>query len=378
MEHLHPLHFIAPLRRGKYFHLFSILKTLIFGCLVGCVFFLTWVMYYGWPAYIGRVFVSHMVMATCISLSIHGLISAAVSAFPRFWERATHRTQMIAHAALSLMGVTLGYPVGMILSRVIVNGLHSTWHDLSIESLRSIAIAALMACVIIAISNYVNLRDLRSRERLAREQEQRATSERHAMEAELRMLQAQIEPHFLYNTLGGVVSLIEIDPTRARIMLERFIDYLRASLNASRHEHATLADELKTIRALLDILALRMGARLRYRIEVADELLSHPCPPMLIQPLVENAIKHGLEPKIEGGEVCICARQTPGQLIIEISDTGMGLDAAPTSGTRVGLSNLRQRLHVLFGKQASLQLIPNAGPGVTAKIVMPFEETLSP
>jgi len=142
----------------------------------------------------------------------------------------------------------------------------------------------------------------------ARQNEQIAAAGRLLAEARLRALQAQIEPHFLYNTLANVVSLIEVQPAQARHMLERFIDYLRASLAASRQERATLGAEADMIAAYLDVLGVRMGERLRYRIEVPAALRASSIAPMLLQPLVENAIAHGLEPKVEGGEVLLRAR----------------------------------------------------------------------
>jgi signal transduction histidine kinase len=178
-----------------------------------------------------------------------------------------------------------------------------------------------------------------------------ASSARMLAEARLRALQAQIEPHFLYNTLANVVSLIGPQPAQAQHMLERFIDYLRASLAASRSEDATLASEAGLIAAYLDVLAVRMGERLRYRIEVPDELRQFRIAPMLLQPVVENAIAHGLEPKVEGGEIVVSARVEGDQVCVRISDTGVGLnESAPRKpGGGVGLSNLRERLRSLYG-----------------------------
>jgi sensor histidine kinase YesM len=192
-------------------------------------------------------------------------------------------------------------------------------------------------------------------------------------EARLRALQAQIEPHFLYNTLANVVSLIDSQPARARRMLERFIDYLRASLSASRAEHATLQGELDLAAAYLDVLGVRMEERLRWRFDRDPAASGLPLPPMLLQPLVENAIMHGIEPKLEGGEIVVRARVDDGMLCIEVADSGLGLrTAAPRPGGGVGLANLRERLRQLYGASAQLQLIENPAGGVTSRLLLPL------
>jgi sensor histidine kinase YesM len=207
----------------------------------------------------------------------------------------------------------------------------------------------------------------------ARQNEMMAASARLLAEARLRALQAQIEPHFLYNTLANVVSLIGPQPAQAQHMLERFIDYLRASLNASREERSTLGAETRLIAAYLDVLKVRMGDRLRYRIEVPDELKQFVIAPMLLQPVVENAIAHGLEPKVEGGEVVLSARVQGEQLCLQISDTGAGLSTAPSKpGGGVGLSNLRDRLRTLYDGAAQVQLLENQPCGMTVRLLLPL------
>lgn len=201
--------------------------------------------------------------------------------------------------------------------------------------------------------------------------------------SQLRLLQAQIEPHFLFNTLASVVSLTEVEPARARAMLESFIAYLRQSLNISRQEDGTLADEVKLLRAYLEIIAIRMGRRLEWSIDVDPELLSMRFAPMLLQPLVENAIKHGLEPKVEGGHLrVIVGRTEPGRICAEVLDDGSGFDPTRSRNSSsfkdrdggMGLANLRQRLELLYEGDARLT-IEDAMPGTRVKIDMP--ETMS-
>ncbi|MBL8309505.1 MAG: histidine kinase [Burkholderiales bacterium] len=195
--------------------------------------------------------------------------------------------------------------------------------------------------------------------------------------AELKTLRAQVEPHFLYNTLSNVVSLIEREPRTAKHMTERLIGYLRHTLDASRRERATVGDELAIIADYLEILRLRMGDRLSYAIAADDEVRAQPLPPMLLQPLVENAIKHGLEPKIEGGAVRVTVTQradpataTP-TLDIVIEDSGLGFGASPqTAGAGSGLDNVRARLRALYGDGAKLA-IEQPGVGTRIRVSVP-------
>ncbi len=207
----------------------------------------------------------------------------------------------------------------------------------------------------------------------ARQSEQIAAAAQLLAEARLRALQAQIEPHFLYNTLANVVGLIDSHPAQARRMLERFIDYLRASLAASRAEQASLGAELDLIAAYLDVLSVRMGARLRYRLDIGAGCREAAIAPMLLQPLVENAVIHGLEPQVDGGEIVVRARLQGGVLCLEVADTGAGFSAGPARPTGgVGLSNLRARLRSLHGDAAQLRLLENPGGGVTARVSLPL------
>lgn len=205
-----------------------------------------------------------------------------------------------------------------------------------------------------------------------RQREEIAAAAQLLAEARLKALQAQIEPHFLYNTLAGVVSLIDSQPAKARHMLERFIDFLRASLAASRAETTTVAGELALAQAYLDVLAVRMGARLHFSVEAGGAAGHATIAPMLIQPLVENAVMHGLEPKVEGGSVHISARIDGAMLLIDVADDGVGIgNAPPRSGGGVGLTNLKARLRSLYGPGARLELLDQPGGGACARLLLP-------
>jgi sensor histidine kinase YesM len=201
----------------------------------------------------------------------------------------------------------------------------------------------------------------------------RLTSEKKAAEAYLKLLQAQIEPHFLFNTLSNVLSLLDTNPKRGKAMLVDFIQYLRTSLTKIRQEKATLDQEMEIIQAYLGIFKVRMGERLSYQIDLPDHLASISCPSMLIQPLVENAIKHGLEHRVNGGEILIRASAKDGFLRLTVADTGGGFKHESASG--MGLANIRERLQSLYGKDGRLILEENQPHGLKATIEVPCDKS---
>ena len=179
---------------------------------------------------------------------------------------------------------------------------------------------------------------------------------RQLVEAQLKMMQAQVEPHFLFNTLASVDYLIETDPARASTMQKNLIQYLRAALPQMREGSTTLGKEVALCRAYLEILRVRMEDRLQYAITVPQGLASAQFPPMMLQSLVENAIKHGLEPKAEGGSLTITANISNGNLCVTVADTGRGFGASQQPGTGVGLANVHERLMALYGRTAKLTI----------------------
>jgi signal transduction histidine kinase len=206
-----------------------------------------------------------------------------------------------------------------------------------------------------------------TRERLAR-------SESAAVEARLKLLQAQIEPHFLFNTLANLQALIGVDPARAQDMLRHLDGYLRATLATTRNDWDTLAEEFALLQAYLEILAIRMGPRLAYGLDLPQALADATLPPMLLQPLVENAIRHGLEPTVEGGKVRVSARQEGRQLVLVVQDTGQGFGTSPSPGTGVGLAHVRERLAAVYGNAASIETGENEGGGVSVTLRLPLQK----
>ncbi|MCC2963655.1 histidine kinase [Massilia sp. IC2-278] len=364
---VHPLEVLAPFRRIRASPLRNLVYTFVWNCLIGLALAAAEQWLAGRPGPFGPRLAVMLVGANVVGFLIHGALYGLRRFAPLAVSGKGWRPRL-AQMAVSGIGALLG--IGLM--RVVLSNAHP------LDVLRSgpmitIAVYAAGTAIIIRLVLFAGERRIERETHAARQQEQIAAAGRMLAEARLRALQAQIEPHFLYNTLANVVSLIDTQPAQARRMLERFIDYLRASLAASRADSATLGGELDLVRAYLDVLGVRMGARLRYRIEADSDTRQLPIAPMLLQPLVENAIMHGIEPKMEGGEVLVRARLVDDALCVEVSDSGMGLGhAAPRPGGGVGLSNLRERVQRLHGPTAQLQLIENQPCGVTSRLLLPL------
>lgn len=206
---------------------------------------------------------------------------------------------------------------------------------------------------------------------LQQEQIKRLTLEKKTVEAHLRSLQAQIEPHFLFNTLSTILSLIDTDPPKSKRMLGDLTRYLRSSLSTLRRPSATLGEEIDLVDAYLNIHQIRMGDRLRCRIDVPAHLRDLPFPPMLLQPLVENAVKHGVEPKVDGGEIAVAVEDGADRFRVSVTDTGCGL--SNTAPTGVGLTSVRERLQAIYADTAGLILRANRPCGLKAVLEIPHE-----
>jgi len=220
-----------------------------------------------------------------------------------------------------------------------------------------------------AITRAITRRIAERRRNEQRAAEQTAT-EKELSVARLNLLHAQIEPHFLYNTLANAQVLTRSDPQQADRMLGHLIQYLRHSLPNTDGAMSTLGDELERTRAYLEILRIRMGPRLALEVDVPDALRAIQMPSMMLQTLVENAIKHGLEPKPGGGTVWLLARRDDDRIAVTVADDGLGFGVAG-GGTGIGLKNVRERLRLIYGERATLSVVANAPQGVAATITVP-------
>jgi signal transduction histidine kinase len=282
------------------------------------------------------------------------------------WAPARTGPRVLALAAAVLVGLILGNLANNIIDPL----LFPPMKDPS-TLLKEISAVMLWSHVIVAgvLGYYFLLREEEVAASLHREQMRRIDLDRELAEARLQLMQAQIEPHFLFNALANVRRLYQTDAPSARAMLDQLSRYLGAMLPRMRSTESTLGQELALALAYLHVQKIRMGARLTVVSAVPESLQSLPFPPMMLVTLVENAIRHGVSPLPQGGEVRIAATHADGRLRVQVSDTGRGL--AESSGSGVGLANISARLATLYGTGAQLLLAENAAGGVTATLDLP-------
>ena len=243
------------------------------------------------------------------------------------------------------------------------------------DFLTNLALLWILASIIIKLS-YKGQLQARAAAAQATEMAEAESLKRQLAEARMATMQAQVEPHFLFNTLASIEHLIETDPPRAGRMQRALIDLLRATMPTLREGGAlaarTLGQEQAVIEPYLSILKMRMEDRLETEIAIPEGLRSAECPPMVLQMLVENAIKHGLEPKPEGGLLRVEAAVIDGDLRLSVSDSGVGLAADWEQGSGTGLNNIRERLKLRFGPTASLSVALREGGGTCVTVRLPY------
>lgn len=361
----HPLELIPFFRRFDPGLARNVLYTLLWNVLIGFAFWLVAIAFAPSQA-TARILLWYLVMANVIGYTIHALfLLGTASGLERHARRSGTVAMTLYYSGVSTSGVMVGY------------GLATWMMNLPLrEALTSprwigfAAFSSLLISLIIGAIFYARERAARAEAALQGERARTERVEREAALANLRALQAQIEPHFLFNTLANVASLIDSHPGLAKRTVESFNRFLRASLAATRSETTTLAEEGRLISAFLDVLQVRMGERLRYAVEIPEALAGFALPPMLLQPVVENAIRHGLEPKVEGGALRLAAREDgPGAVLVEVTDTGVGF--APTTRGGIGLANLRSRLELLYRGRARLEITENAPAGTRVALRLP-------
>jgi len=315
------------------------------------------------------VFDEQMVYSQAIGLSIWALTNAGArwlsrphdpGGFPRGWR-------LVLLVPLSTMsGAVLGLWLG---------DHYATQAPASALTTQNPALLGKIVGMSMAIGVAMTLYFyLRGRSNYLEAELQRSKAQ-HA-EAQLRLLESQLEPHMLFNTLANLRVLITLDPNRAQAMLDHLIAYLRSTLTASRASSHPLSQEFERLNDYLALMAIRMGPRLQVTLELPEALRNVPVPPLLLQPLVENAISHGLEPKVEGGHITVRAwtEDSGHALHLEVSDTGVGMDSAPAAahGTGFGLTQVRERLATAYGPAATLTLTARPPEGTRATVQMPL------
>ncbi len=283
------------------------------------------------------------------------------------WNK-THpiRRLALAVAAGVLIGVTLV---------IVVKGYDRAWIQAHWTTFGWNMFTAFLNGLFVSLFFYVKFRETRAEAAMQRANAERHLLSRQAVEAQLKLMQAQVEPHFLFNTLASVQYLTETDPPRANLLLGHLIAYLRAALPQLRASSTTLGQEVQLIEAYLSILKMRMGERLAFGVDVPAALRSHPFPPNILISLVENSVRHGLEPTVQGGRIDVTASAQGSRLVVRVADTGSGVGhgETPAAGQGVGLSNIRERLAALFSGRATFTLASRPGGGALATLDLPLE-----
>ena len=266
-----------------------------------------------------------------------------------------------------VVGVTLGFLGGNLIGDAWVGAPTFDFLDFAGNKLATALVITITATIGMCYFFY-------SRGKSRHLQSQIDLAQRAATEARLKLLETQLEPHMLFNTLANLRVLITLDPPRAVTMLDRLNSYLRVTLSGSRALSHPLSAEFDRLGDYLELMAVRMGPRLRYTLDLPSALRAVPVPPLLLQPLVENAIRHGLEPQVEGGEITVRARHEGGRLVLDVCDTGLGHapTEAPSEGGGFGLAQVRERLAALHGDAGALQLTPLREGGTCASISFPL------
>lgn len=286
--------------------------------------------------------------------------------------------QGAAALALPLGGIVAGYVLGTLAGDAVFGW--SSWDSRVLGQLRISVLITTVAGVTAAYYFY-------SKNKSAYLQAKMSEARHQASEAKLKLLEAQIEPHMLFNTLANLRALITTDPAAALHMLDRMNDYLRATLKASRTTMHPLQTEFDRLGDYLELMAVRMGPRLRYTLDLPAELAAELVPTLLLQPLVENSIRHGLEPKLEGGSITVRARRAGHAMTLEVVDTGVGLGADMISSAGqgaqaghsggFGLAQVRERLATVYGNENATLIIAAHALGTRAIITFPSEISLN-
>ncbi|VVE51907.1 signal transduction histidine kinase [Pandoraea commovens] len=347
--------------------------------LVGVLLFNTAIALALWFIGFGGSFIQNLVFAQCIGIAITVFIDGGRRLI---WRDA--RPSMAGFLLLVAFGCAAGLALGIAMGTILLGLPIAMWRPVNGHSMPIVLLIALIATAIGSYHGWSRARIAQLSEETAHQALREAAADRQLVYAQLQTLQAQLEPHFLFNVLANLDSLIASDPARARVLLGHLNRFLRASLAATRSQTTPLADEFALLEPLLAIQQVRFGERLRYTFDLPDECRAMRVPPMLVQPLVENAVKHGVEPLSGGARVAVsawCERTASGmdQIVVRVTDDGAGF---PVEGTNtggdaaertfgIGLTNIRERLRVLYGDGARLTLTEGVPRGVVATLRLP-------
>lgn len=329
-----------------------------------------------WPAFAQEHVVAYRVIAV---VATHFLLWIAVSTVATCWVgfRVGYWASSFGGAIQAIVATTLLFALYFFLyADADLQRLLRRWLSETFGSVWMLVGGVLL--VAYGVPDLVSRLRRRERAAVTRALAAEAASERLARqtaESELRLLQAQVEPHFLYNTLANLRFLIQKNSPDALRMTDALIEYLRTSVPDMRAQRVPLGREVDHARHFLEIMHMRMGTRLAFTVDVPEALRDVEVAPLSVLTLVENAVKHGIAPSVSGGSVALRAREAGESIEIEVADTGVGLNAeatrASSASTGVGLENLRGRLQIAYGRPVSIELLPNTPSGTRARFVVP-------
>ncbi len=309
-----------------------------------------------------QVNVGHAIVVGLVALLAFGLLEQYPARLPG-WS---------ARWLLQLVGVVFAVPVGVLLAHSVSMAIdiHSAHERPQMTGLMALIVEGLLFAPWIAFGAMVRQRDVVVRNQAQAFDRERGELERQAAEARLRLLQAQVKPHFLFNTLANVQALVDAGSPRASSVLKSLVAYLRAAVPRLQDSTTTVGDEAELARAYLDVMHMRMPDRLEYALQIDPAARGVECPSTALLTLVENAVRHGIDPSEPGGRIDIEAILRDGRCRVRVTDTGVGFQPSGR-GLGSGLAALRERLQLAFGGDASVQLEAVQPSGVCATLELP-------
>ena len=320
-----------------------------------------WLLGQGWQDGVASILVRALAV---------GLIATLVFSIFEQWPRQLPRWS--ARWVVQVVAVGVSVPLSTLAIWILSTrpGAPPFWEDQErAEGWMMLTFFALLIAPWTALAALVRQKEALARHQALAFELERSELGRQALDARLQLLQAQVAPHFLFNTLANVQALVDTGSPRASAVLRSLIDYLRAAVPLLHEPAATLGREVRLVEAYLQLMHMRMPDRLRYALHVDDAALPLRCPPTTLLTLVENAVRHGIDPSEEGGSIDIHVERRGDRCAIRVSDTGVGLRQSD-QGLRTGLSTLRERLQLMFGTEAELRITPQER-GVRAELEMP-------
>jgi hypothetical protein len=320
------------------------------------------------PSWVGSqlVLLARLLVVAIVALTAFGVLET--------WPRAL--PPRVARWAVRVVAVAISIPLGTLLAYLAIGDPSGTlfWTDAErFTGWTHITALGLILAPWMAVAALIRQIGDAAREQALAFELERSELERKAVDSRLRELEARVEPHFLFNTLANVRELVLPASRDAAAVLDSLIVYLRAAVSTLNRPGNTLAREAELVRSYLEVMHLRMPDRLEYSVDVDPRALACECPPMTLLTLVENAVRHGIDPIGRGGRVDVAVRRVGAECVAVVSDTGVGLRRSP-NGNGTGLATLRERLALAFGAGAGVTLAPGEPRGARAEVRFPARE----